>query len=114
MLLIKHRPGSRQPEQYALEPGLLQIPGQRRAKRSLLQSKVARRDYFDVGSDDRVSDVESACRTTGRKPPVLGRSHGAGALLRLRATARGANGAGVRRGDGAQVVLRLGCRGITT
>jgi hypothetical protein len=76
MLLIKHRPGSRQPEQYALEPGLLQIPGQRRAKRSLLQSKVARRDYFDVGSDDHVSDVESACRPTGRKPPVLGRSHG--------------------------------------
>jgi hypothetical protein len=38
----RREPGSRQPEQYALENGLIQIPGHRKPGPFLLQSKVGR------------------------------------------------------------------------
>jgi hypothetical protein len=58
-LFIKRRPGSRQPEQYALELGLFQIPGQCWADGSLLQVRASDRDCYEAISDGHRSDVET-------------------------------------------------------
>jgi hypothetical protein len=60
----RREPGSRQPEQYALDPGLSQIPGQGKPEASLLPSKVARHG----GSDHHISDAEAPGRSPRRHP----------------------------------------------
>ena len=47
----RREPGSRQPEQYALDAGLIQISGHGQPSATLLQSKVAPRG----GSDHHLS-----------------------------------------------------------
>ncbi len=57
--------------------------------------------------DHHISDVETPRRTARRQPAVLGRRDGARAVFRVDRAPRRADGAGLRRGHGAQVVLRL-------
>src|SRR6476469_66039 len=90
--------------------GLIQISGDGRPEVFLLQSKVAWH-----GSHDRhISDVETPRRAARRHPAVFGSRDGASAVFRVDRTACGPDGARLRRGRGAQVVLRLAHSGDVT
>jgi hypothetical protein len=75
----RREPGSRQPEQYALELGVIQISGHGKSPPSLLQSKVGPHR----SSDHYLSDVEAPRQPGWRDPLVLGRRDGQGAVFRL-------------------------------
>ncbi len=76
--------------------GLIQISGRGEPATTLLQSKVGRHGSLD----HHLSHVETPLRAARRKPAVLGCRDGAGAVFRVDRAARGADGAGLRRGHG--------------
>lgn len=125
----RRKPGARQPEQYALDPGIGQIPPDRvtgpadqqrhREQRHdtirphsafLLQSKICRHD----GHDQHVCGMETPFRPSRRQPAVFGGGDSTSSVFLLGAAARGANGAGPGRGAGTEVVHGIKRRAFTT
>jgi hypothetical protein len=88
--------------------GLFQISAHGQPAAFLLQSKVAPHG----GPDQHVSEVEAPRQAARRHPAVLGRRDGAGAVVRLDRAVRGPDGARLRRGHGAQVVLCLSSKAL--
>ncbi len=58
---VRREPGSRQPEQYALDAGIIQISGDGEPAAFLLQSKIAQHGW----SDHDGSDVERLASQPG-------------------------------------------------
>ena len=109
----RHRPSAGQPEQYALDRVRRQIPpdpisaGQRRrpnlSHRGAQRRVVAPGSVSRHGGDKPLPILEEADRATGRFPRFLGRDDPASAVLRVDRPARPADGAGIRRGQRAEV-----------
>jgi hypothetical protein len=102
----RRKPGSRQPEQYALDRGVGQIPPARQpdgliigetggghylGPDFLLQSKVGRYDE----PDQHICGVAAPFRSPRRQSAVLDRGDGTRSILRVGATPRGSDGTGL-------------------
>jgi hypothetical protein len=125
----RRKPGARQPEQYALDPGIGQIPPTGRPVRLISSDTASSATTLyrrTAPSYSRVRYVGMTVTTStyaawkclsgrpGGSRLVFGGGDGTSSVFLLGAAARGANGAGRGRGAGTEVVHGVQGRAFTT